>query len=206
MHPYFYMGATKVFIFYKHPRSTAARETMVHCQRSPNRPAPTCSTQRYVTSQNATAAKDEYGDCVQVLDGDREAYAAGLCERVANCYWKEPREYRQRERRYTDEQYEANERAIRDYMQAIVVTYGTLGFVLAVGVLAGCVKFAIRRWVDSRLNRHLWLFVNIVRCWTPSPPGRALVQAALLSHVVCTTPNENHVRLSASLAPGCLCS
>lgn len=101
--------------------------------------------QRYVASQNAMAAKDEYGDCVQVLDGDQEAYAAGLCERVANCYWEEPREYLERERRYTDAKYESNERAARDYMRPIVLTYGTLGFVLAVGVLAGCLKFAVRR-------------------------------------------------------------
>lgn len=107
--------------------------------------------QRYVTRQNATAAKDEYGDCVQVLDGDQEAYAAGLCERVSNCYWEEPREYLARSRRYTDAQYEANEHAARDYMKSIVLAYGTLGFVLAVAVLAGCLKFAVRRCVGACL-------------------------------------------------------
>lgn len=99
-----------------------------------------------MTSQNATAAKDEYGVCVQTLDGDQDTYAAGLCERVANCYWEEPREYLARGRRYTDVQYEANERAARDYMQSVVLSYGTLGFILAVAVFAGCAKFAVRRW------------------------------------------------------------
>lgn len=107
---------------------------------------PPCK-KRYVTSENATAAKDEYGVCVQALDGDQDAYAAGLCERVANCYWEEPREYVERARRYTDEQYEANDRAARDYIQSIVLTYGTLGFVLAVVVFAGCAKFSVRRYV-----------------------------------------------------------
>eukprot|EP00903_Cladosiphon_okamuranus_P017043 g15708.t1 len=105
---------------------------------------------RYVTSQNATAAKDEYGDCIEVLDGDQEAYAAGLCERVANCYWEEPREHLERKRRYTDAKYEANERAARTYIRSIVLTYGTLGFVLAAGVLAGCVKFAVRRCLYNK--------------------------------------------------------
>ncbi len=98
-----------------------------------------------MSSQNATAAKDEYGVCVQVVDGDQAAYDIGLCERVANCYWEEPREYLERGRRYTDAQYEADERAARDFMQSIVLTYGTLGFVLAVAVLAGCARFAVRR-------------------------------------------------------------
>ncbi|CAM9215650.1 unnamed protein product, partial [Scytosiphon promiscuus] len=114
---------------------------------------------RYVTSQNATAAKDEYGVCVQALDGDRNIYATGLCERVANCYWEEPRETLERARRYTDGQYEANERAARDYMQSIAVTYGTLGLVLAIVVLIGCTKFAVKRGIynkcvcDSDLQR-----------------------------------------------------
>ncbi|CAM9428615.1 unnamed protein product [Ectocarpus fasciculatus] len=114
---------------------------------------------RYVTSQNATAAKDEYGICVQTLDGDQETYTAGLCERVANCYWEEPRDYLARGRRYTDEQYEANERAARDYMQSTMLSYGTLGFFLAVAVFAGCAKFAVRRGIynkcvcDSDLQR-----------------------------------------------------
>ena len=101
-----------------------------------------------MSSENATAAKDEYGNCVQVVDGDQAAYDVGLCERVANCYWEEPREYLERERRYSDEQYEADERAARDYMQSVVLAYGTLGFVLALAVFAGCAKFAVRRLVD----------------------------------------------------------
>lgn len=133
------------------------------CQRRSLRPPPLPTRRRYVTSQNATAAKDEYGDCVQALDGDQEAYAAGLCERIANCYWEEPREYFERARRYTDAQYEANERAARDYMQSIVLTYGTLGFVLAAAVLAGCAKFAVRRLVDACLARYLWLFANFLQ-------------------------------------------
>lgn len=118
-----------------------------------------------MTSQNATAAKDEYGDCLQLVDGDREAYAEGLCERTANCYWEEPQVDLERVRRYTDEQYDANARAARDYMQAIVLTYGALGFVLAVAVFGGCVKFAVRRWVDAdaKLTRRLWLFANVLR-------------------------------------------
>ncbi|CAM9857305.1 unnamed protein product, partial [Ectocarpus sp. 8 AP-2014] len=106
-----------------------------------------------------TAAKDEYGVCVQTLDGDQDTYAAGLCERVANCYWEEPREYLARGRRYTDVQYEANERAARDYMPSVMLSYGTLGFVLAVAVFAGCAKFAVRRGIynkcvcDSDLQR-----------------------------------------------------
>lgn len=108
---------------------------------------PTVFKQRYVTSQNATAAKDEYGVCLQALDGDQDAYAAGLCERVANCYWEEPREYVERARRYTDDQYEAHARAAREYIKSIVLTYGTLGFVLAVVVFAGCAKFAVRRYI-----------------------------------------------------------
>lgn len=113
-----------------------------------------------MTSQNATAAKDEFGVCVQALDGDQEAYAAGLCERVANCYWEEPQEDLERARRYTDTQYDANQRAARDYTQSIVITYGTLGFALAVAVLAGCIKFAVRRLVDAGLTQYLWLFAN----------------------------------------------
>ena len=83
-----------------------------------------------------------------MVDGDQAAYDVGLCERVANCYWEEPREDLERERRYSDEQYEADERAARDYMQSVVLAYGTLGFVLALAVLAGCAKFAVRRLVD----------------------------------------------------------
>lgn len=104
-----------------------------------------------MTSQNTTAAKDEYGVCVQVLDGDQDAYAAGLCERVANCYWEEPREFVERARRYTDAQYETNEHAARYYVQSIIVTYGTLGFVLAAAVFVGCAKFAVRRYVGGRV-------------------------------------------------------
>lgn len=96
---------------------------------------------RYVASDNITAAKDENGNCVQALDGDEDAYAAGLCERAANCYWEEPREGHARSRRYTDEQYAADEGAAREYMQGIVLNYGTLGFVLAVAVFVGCVRF-----------------------------------------------------------------
>lgn len=105
-------------------------------------PAQAC---RYVTRQNATAAKDEYGVCVKTLDGDPDIYATGLCERVANCYWEEPRQYLERGRRYSDGQYEANERAARDYMQSVLLTYGTLGFVLAIAVFIGCAKFAVKR-------------------------------------------------------------
>lgn len=103
-----------------------------------------------MTSQNTSAAKDEYGVCVQVLGGDQGAYAAGLCERVANCYWEEPREYVERARRYTDAQYGANERAARDYVQSIVVTYGTLGFILAAVVFVGCARFTVRRYVGAQ--------------------------------------------------------
>lgn len=100
---------------------------------------------RYVTSDNITAAKDERGDCVQVLDGDGDAYAAGLCERTSNCYWEEPREGEARSRRYTDAQYTAEEDAARDYMRGIVLSYGTLGFVLAVVVFVGSARFFILR-------------------------------------------------------------
>lgn len=131
-----------------------------------------------MTSQNATAAKDEYGVCVQALNGNQEAYAAGLCERVANCYWEEPRDYLERARRYTDAEYEANERAARDYIQAIVLNYGTLGFVLAIVVLAGCVKFAVRRWVGACLAWYLRLFANALR-WSVVFPRCLLVFAAL---------------------------
>ncbi|CAM9174776.1 unnamed protein product [Hapterophycus canaliculatus] len=114
---------------------------------------------RYVTSQNTTASKDKYGTCVQALDGDEDMYTAGLCERVANCYWEEPRENLERARRYTDAQYMANERAARDYVESIILTYGTLGFVLAIAVFTGCTKFAVKRGIynkcvcDSDLQR-----------------------------------------------------
>lgn len=100
---------------------------------------------RYVTSENVTAAKDKYGICVQVPEGDSSAYAAGLCERVANCYWEEPREGQARSRRFTDNQYAVDEAAAQDYVRNIVLHYGMLGFVLAAAVFAGCVKFSVSR-------------------------------------------------------------
>lgn len=100
---------------------------------------------RYVTNENATAAKDEYGVCVQTLDGDQNAYAAGLCEREANCYWKAPRVGEARNRRYTDGQYAADEGAAREYVSSAVLNFGTLGLAMGFVVFVGCIKFAISR-------------------------------------------------------------
>lgn len=103
---------------------------------------------RYVAQDNATAAKDEYGTCVQAADGDQDLYAAGLlCERNANCYWEAPKEGQARSRRYTDDAYADDESAAREYMQGLVLRYGTLGFLLAVAVFVGSVKFAVSRWI-----------------------------------------------------------
>ena len=101
---------------------------------------------RYVARDNATAAKNEYGICVQAADGDQDLYAAGLlCERNANCYWEEPEESQARSRRYTDDAYADDESAAREYMQGLVLRYGTLGFLLAIAVFVGSVKFAVSR-------------------------------------------------------------
>ena len=101
---------------------------------------------RYVARDNATAAKDEHGTCIQTADGDQDLYAAGLlCERKANCYWEEPKESQARSRRYTDDTYADDESAARDYMQGLVLRYGMAGFLLAVAVFVGSIKFAVSR-------------------------------------------------------------
>lgn len=104
---------------------------------------------RYVTNRNITAARDQYGDCIQTSDGDQNAYAAGLCEVVANCYWNTPEEDQDRSRRYTDEQYIAAENAAQEHLSDRVSDYGTFGFALAVAAFIGCSKFAITRYVKG---------------------------------------------------------
>lgn len=137
--------STKVTAEKSNDRRLSTPGSSYHKSRSPT------ETNRYVTSQNVTAARDKYGVCVRALDGDQDMYATGLCERVANCYWEEPQESLKRARRYTDAHYEANERAARDYMKSIVLAYATLGFILAIAVFVGCTKFAVRRWVTTPL-------------------------------------------------------
>lgn len=101
---------------------------------------------RYVTSENMTAVKDEDGICVRIPDGDPDAYTAGLCERFANCYWEEPRrDAERRGRRYTDQRYNADDSAARDYVQSIVLHFGMFGIVLAIAVFVGGLKFAVSR-------------------------------------------------------------
>lgn len=68
-----------------------------------------------------------------------------MCEGSANCYWEAPREDSARNRRYTDEMYADNESAARDYMQGLMLRYGTLGFLLAIAVFVGSVKFTVSR-------------------------------------------------------------
>lgn len=101
---------------------------------------------RYVTGRNITAARDQYGECIQTSDGDQNAYAAGLCEVVANCYWNTPEEGQDRSRRYTDEKYRAAENAAQEHLSDRVLDYGTFGFALAVATFIGCLKFAITRY------------------------------------------------------------
>lgn len=100
---------------------------------------------RYVTSQNITAAKDHYGDCIQTSDGNKDAYAAGLCEVMANCYWASPLEGQDRNRRYTDAQYLSADNAAQEHVKNRMANYGSLGFVMAVVTFIGCVKFAVTR-------------------------------------------------------------
>lgn len=102
--------------------------------------------ERYVTNGNNTAAKDQYGDCIQALDGDEQVYAEGLCERVASCYWEAPRTNTARNRRYTEAEYHAAQDASREHIDSIAVHYGSVGVVLAVAVFVGCAKFTIKRY------------------------------------------------------------